>query len=1300
MNNNFVLDSDIIDLEMQKAFHRDQGLTMLDFRTGSGKSFDLEKNIARFIYDWRNNQPLMVGDAEETKHAINQIIVLIPNKNNFLKYDDLADRLMEVSDHKYKEAEALQIIADDVYTMPNNLDCMIDGLSSHGIIDDNKVDRICSAVKDLFSSTTAKDLVKDFQCISDYAKCRRDEKLKIYAESMGTSATNAEKDIRTKIRSFISKCKKILRDENKTEAEKFKAACDKEKCCRLVESFYEIANYGNYRVIVTTVDKFMYSVDPIISTKFPLYDREFVKDKLIIFDESDSAYVRMKEIIVKRVNDGTFPFKEYLKTLICNYLEVQPTEVVTNAIKLAFEGKNSKYSWESLRRQGKEILEKYFLRYPYKTDEETMKKGKMPALLNDGTLYTLSEKRGYIHAVKNGTKKQVLLSVGEGPDDKLSLGTNDEVVQISNLFREGNAFIYHFGCFLNTVAQKYQNLMVKNEREKAKKLQKQNKGQSDEESGERNISFQDDLKTILNMFGIIGRDQEFYVQYCMNLKNKPKKVDLFDVDLSFYSRGYDIKIIRDNAISQAENSMIYSYMVTSTPESILLHMAQCTHVICLSATALNRSVNENFDISYLKERLQLCFHTVSPETKAALRKFYARKETPYADGKCCVDVVPLPENGETVSGDDKDEHLKAEAALPAFQHKEILDDLLKKISAKAWEIRMKTGSENQAQYYYGRYLNLLHGLYEFIRDPSLKSMVVLEKAAVKEDKADLDLNLIKEMVCDCSIDLNVREEIPVITAVAKDFDDKKNEAKGYWEKGQKAIFFSTYETTSKGSNLQYAIPSVTDIRKNLVTLLPEYAEASHLHSKYEYKDVDCLYLGNYSYLLSLIEGEGLTERTGCFHKVLFELQKLAWNGEISFWQKQMIARDRYRKVIGNGKNTSFDRFKRLLKNTEGVSNTVNKIIKQSVGRMDRVNQKNAMTKIFIATENLKQMDLNELEETKDDMIPAMKQIFEAAKVVQGGYDPKSYTEKMNQKVLLMAAKKHNESVECFKQVLRVMNNATDNKVRNMAIAEYNRIRELVMRYPVISKEVMELLPRAMQRIVNRYYINSERNDVVSYSFSVNKKEENKDLDLCHIELEGFNMNSAARHVGEQYTILETAMKVEGVAHAFKQKGYCTKWQPGQYILTPKGMDLYNGMLGEEVEKIILQGIINDVERFDGKLSLSSIEDMAPEVYERFDFRYGNIYIDAKNWRYGVANSDAQQFKQHVLDKKEECDAFYKQNGVAVILNLLPLDGEDHKEYNEPGYYEIPALINKDGKVIETAAKTLLELFRKANKNAR
>ena len=70
------LDSDIIDREMQQAFHRGNGLTMLDFRTGSGKSYDLEKNLARYIYSCR--KALLSETIDEP--VINQIIVLIPNK--------------------------------------------------------------------------------------------------------------------------------------------------------------------------------------------------------------------------------------------------------------------------------------------------------------------------------------------------------------------------------------------------------------------------------------------------------------------------------------------------------------------------------------------------------------------------------------------------------------------------------------------------------------------------------------------------------------------------------------------------------------------------------------------------------------------------------------------------------------------------------------------------------------------------------------------------------------------------------------------------------------------------------------------------------------------------------------------------------------------------------------------------------------------------------------------------------------------------------------------------------------------
>ena len=1299
-NKEMVLDSDLIDLEMEKAFHRYQGLTMLDFRTGSGKSYDLVKNIARFIYHWRKLKPLEVVDGEGKTHFIKQIVVLIPNKINFLEHSKLAQQLIKLSKNEYSKEEALRIAKESMYIMPSNLDCMINGLSGEKGIDEEKVQRICNDVDKLFDAKEAKELIQSFHCIRDYAKCKADKNLKTYEASMAQAANTAEQNIRMKMHLFIQNCKRAERDKERSDKDKKDASGKKEKCIDLIKSFYETANCDTYRVIVTSVDKCMYSVDPIISSRYSIYDKEFLKDKLIILDESDSAYVRMKEKIVERINNGTFPFKEYVKVLILNYLATKPTAVVSKAIEMAFKGKNCSYSWENLKKQGQKILKTYYVLYPYKTDEDSTQKGKMPALLNDGTMYTLSEKQGYIHAIKSASRSQVLLRTGKSPDDELEMKPEDEKVNISGFFRDGDRFIYCFARFLNEVTKKYQGIMKRNEKEKAKKNKGKEWNSHLDSTGERNISFQDDLKSLLNMFDIRGKEQEFYISYCLNLRNKPKRINKFDIDLSFYALGYDIKIIRDNAINQAENSVIYSYLGSRTPESILLHMAQCTHVICLSATALNRSVNENFDMSYLEDRLQQNFYTVSPETKLALRKFYAHKEMPYDTEECTVDVVSLPCNDETISGDEKDENLKAEAAIPAFKHPEILNELLAEVSQMVTEYRTEKKDDDNCNYISGRYMNLIHGLYDFIKDPTLRSMVVLEKAALKENNPRFDFELITSIIQGICMDLGCTEKIHIVTAVSANFKAKEEEVKGYWENGEKAVFFSTYQTTGKGSNLQYKIPSKSDIKKNLVVLLPEYSKGYGLDDKYNNKDVDCLYLGKYSYLLNSIEGESLGARTECFHKVIFEAEKLAYGGQISFGQKQSILRNRYRKVISQGRHKNKDPFSRLLKGTEGVKNTVNKIIKQSVGRMDRVNMKNRLTKIFIASENLNLIDLNELEASVDDMIPAMKKIFEAAKIAQGGYDPMEQRRKEEEKVKLLGSRKNEESVRAIRRVLSFFSSQVNADDREDAIREYSRIRELVMKYPTISKEDFEKMTLDEQRTVNRYYINTHRNDVISYAVSVNAKDEGKDWDNCKIQIDGFNMASNGRQVAESHTILEMALKVDGVADAFKKKGYCTKWKPGQYILTPKGLDLYNGILGEEVEKVVLVKIISHVKVLDGSLSLPCIEDMAPEVYERFDFRYGCIYIDSKNWRFVRENADEEAFKSHVLKKKDECDAFYKVNGIAVILNLLPLENGTYKIHGEPGYYEIPCLIDRNGRVNKEAAKVLLDLFRKANYYAR
>ena len=1290
-NNTNLLDSDIIDQEIQRAFRRSHGLTMLDFRTGSGKSFDLEKNIARFIHGWCNGHPLTVGDSE-TAREIKQIVVLIPNKNNFLSYDSLAKRLIEIAPGSYTSETAKQVIHKSVYTMQNNLDCMITGLSKNNYMDDAKVDQICNNIENLWESSVAKELVQDFHCIRDFAKCRNNINLKDYAKSLEQAAVDAAVDICGKMRSFINKCKKVEKDEDATPKLKEMATKDKEKCIDLVTSFYETARYDNYKVIITTVDKFMYSVDPIISSRFCFYDRKFTKNRIFILDESDSAYMRMRDVIVDKINKGTFPYKEYLKNLICNcLLSAEPSQVVANAIKLAFDGKTSKYSWEALKCDGKEFFEKFYLRYPYKTDKESEKNGKMPALLNDGVLYTLSEKKGYIHAVKSKTKKQVLLRVGNGPEDTLHLAEGDEVIDIAKFFSEGNALLFHFCCFLNEVTHAYAEIMIKNEKDRIKKA-KENKEDVPDYKG-RDITFLDDLATILNQFGIIEKDQLFYKDLCINLNNRPRRPNLLDVDNSFYIKGYDFKIITDNAVSQAENSIIYSHLANITPESILLSMAQRTHVICLSATALNRSVNENFDISYLSSKLP-DFYTVSEENQGKLRAFYAHKEEPYADGRCRVDIIALPENSATVSGDELDDRFITEETLPNFQHPEILKNLLEQVRNTILQLRMVTGNSSKCNYCYGRYLNLIRVFYDFIHQPLLKSMVGLEKAALKKNNLEFDLGLTEKMINAICLDLGIAT-VPLITATADDFNTKKNEVITLWEKGEKAIFFSTYQTTSKGSNLQYKIPTAWDIRKNLVSLLPELCSDERFYDKYNFKDVDCLYLGYYSYLVQKIEGENLRDKTECFHKVFFELQKLAYAGQIGFWQKQAIVRNRYRMIIGN----AIDSYLSQLIQTEGIRNAVNKIIKQSVGRIDRVNQKNSLTKIFIASENLKLIDLNELAETESNLTPAMKKIFEAAKSIQGARNVKYAKPGHESTALHMAERKHIDSVAYFDRVLSLINQSSNLRAQNLAIQEYNRIRNLVLCYPVISQEIFNSLPSESQKIVKRYYFDSQRDDVSSYVFTINPKEEGWDLDRCHIQMEGFNSATRGHRMAEENTVLNAAVKVNGVYDIFEQKGFCTKWETGRYILSPKAVYIYNGILGEEVERIILAKIIKDVEEMSGKLYLTTIEDLESEVFERFDFRYGNIYIDAKNWRFGVQNSDAQTFRRKVLNKKAECDAFYHQNGTAVVLNLLPLDGIQHPIYQEPGYCEIPALIDANGHINEQARNILFRYFAEANRDA-
>lgn len=126
----------IIKDEIYKAMDQKNGLTLLPFLTGTGKSYSVKEYIADELCTiWKNQQ-------EEKEYTPKRIIYIAPNKNNLItpkelkmamkkKLPTVKDNLMAIEDDVI-EAFIELFIKDQVGFMKNNLDSLIDGLKSLG----------------------------------------------------------------------------------------------------------------------------------------------------------------------------------------------------------------------------------------------------------------------------------------------------------------------------------------------------------------------------------------------------------------------------------------------------------------------------------------------------------------------------------------------------------------------------------------------------------------------------------------------------------------------------------------------------------------------------------------------------------------------------------------------------------------------------------------------------------------------------------------------------------------------------------------------------------------------------------------------------------------------------------------------------------------------------------------------------------------------------------------------------------------------------------------------------------------
>lgn len=1308
----------IIKDEIYKAMDQKNGLTLLPFLTGTGKSYSVKEYIADELCTiWKNQQ-------EEKEYTPKRIIYIAPNKNNLItpkelkmamkkKLPTVKDNLMAIEDDVI-EAFIELFIKDQVGFMKNNLDSLIDGLKSLGRNWDERGTTFRKWFRELEELTKREADYEDFnrwyKAISQYAM-KKEDTLKVESgtisamdnelvELLKGNAEDAERELRKKIGKLWRSARPRDKDNNKTLMQKNEI---RGKLLAIVTQLFPDYNFEDKTVLIMTVNKFIAPIDPILKKSIFLYDKLKNRETTIVMDEIDSAYATIIDHYLDEGVKHGYELSRLLSEIILHYSSRGLSkDRIEEAEKEAFPDETNVCRLKNIHEEGMKLLDKYHLDKNYVAIDNEDAEKYLKAILNDGTLTTLCDKTDgkkkehYILCQYNRKKQKVIMSISD--DDKQAEKTN--CFNLEDMIKDGLKLIRRMGIYLNQVTYAYMQLSTT-------KWKKAN-------SKSVALDSADVLEIIMTAMMMSEGDQKYFKSYCLALRtyrtfnmNRQEKEKYIEPDYSYFSRGINLLSLENSNEWQNEKTDIRVYAASNTPEGLLVHMAQNSNVVGLSATGFNASVSDNFYLPYIKEQLKENFREISPECIDQLRAFSKVKWRDYLgnEPKARIECMKLPSNetgtfpedslppvipqGNSSEGILKTKFCKAGAEKEYKRLRDFLKDTM--------EIFGK-----QNNYIWNRYWGLFLALYDFYSNQSLHAMLVLETKIPKDgditsSNIDYSSKIIERAIRIICGSLKIDfDSTSLYIAKASNFDKIRKEVIERWENDEKAILFSAYATTSKGTNLPIPITD-RNCGQAQVTILPEYYDPNN--HKYQSMDIDCLYLGRLTHLVKEIPVNGERNiRTKALLTCLTEGTKLYAMGQISYYEKACYCYN----LLKAYQNYHCIKAKKI-RATPGIRNSINKVLAQSLGRIDRTYKKSPLTKIYIEESNLAQIDYGELKQQRLTN-PLLDMLTMEAGIVQSD-TYKQVQLKENEKCdANRVQSSHPNSLGHFKRLFTSCHDSRP-KVRKMAIQYYQGIRDFTLHHPTATDD--EIFENSFAK---HYYtpFSSEREGYVIQMLK-SKVEGSEDTDDWTIKYippgDTSKGGNPTRDIDEQHTILGVIRKNQWLSRKFEEEGIPLTWPKGKWLLTPKGFDLYKGILAEKAFEIIMNNMIAKQCKSEGIDSIL-LREMDEEVFEVCDFYFFGCYIDVKSWRYGTKQSE-EKFKKICAKKRALCNEHYHDNGKIVIVNFYPNDAsiDNRNMFQDRHYLEIRRLLQPDGSFDKKAIYCIhqliingIEIYKKRGQN--
>lgn len=1031
---------------------------------------------------------------------------------------------------------------------------------------------------------------------------------------------------------------------------------------------YPQVDYKKKTVLLMTVHKAMYGIDPILSEKVSLNDlAEKGKRTLIIFDESDQAAIAMRNAIIEQAIDKSDGNRRFAKGYN-GYLQYKQLIDMADHVSNEYYGMllddNLKKTQSIITKNWEKVLGQT---EPYKNiflgkieDLEDFRRGVFfsgPALKLNVSRAT--DKTHSFFCYRKGEKQFKLFHV---LDDAELKKMYDYVVPMDKFLSL---------IIGNTIVIKAQLCKVINEAY-SKSIEEFDK--SRDEIATNNLSRnhylgyptrEREIHTLISRFEINSEyqyEQQLY-DFMTNRKNMivvNGKDKLKLPDYSVYSQGVQLYQEEVDERDNQHRVRLSCREITTTPEKILIDLVctEKTSVVLCSATASSSSVISNFDIAYLKESVGNKVHSLS---EADCCKFDELVALTYPKQHKIV-VCPL----EHYKYEDiRENNLSLPERYKSMFSKEAQEEGLADMWFRCTRrelIRNKREDENITFYLYRLY-QFIEAYHWFVNNGEVRSMIFFQNR---------NGNPIQANVLSCLIDGSYKKQKTIFDEeLPTDWKNEHVEISKDWEevegsilkklsesKDSKIMLISAYASFKAGANMQYDIPNDLDF-------LP--GDNWEKEGEQLKKDWDAVYLQcPKAYLTMNEDGNEITYEKSLYNAMLSLMMLYERGcfsrGEVSSWLYKAIS-NKFR--FGDQNNPGITRDKAAWAQT---------VVEQAVGRLCRTRNKPHVTYIlfdediamYINKDNLKKSLTKEFKVLADYILSHPKEsniiTLDSDEIVR--CNNANYAKRQLDRMRTIALKytPHPNREELFDDDIEDDNSIPRNVQINQIMNQ--SYKQTIIRKPVIA-DLNELTEENKHlTFICKCYGDWHRNEKNEYFFSYDPNHYN------YICPQGKG-RPYPEPISTSSVRLDILMKNDVIRNYFEKQGYATDWKPGGLILHPEILKTdYAGEIGEEAFKAIILHYTDCNEE--------NFKHLEGRYYEYADFVICNpdgsykVAFDVKNMNPNIDHLDKQGELPTAKKRREKRKCLGCQ---LITVSMLQLPNESMDDLTE-----IHGIIDNEGNV--------------------